>query len=84
MANSTPLTTVPKGLIDCPITPFDVNNQVDLETFGRVVEFLVGNKPSSLCVNLHLAESLNLSLQERRILANAAVEVSSDDASVDS
>ena len=32
-------------------------------------------KASSLCVNLHLAESLNLTLDERKVLAKAAVEV---------
>ena len=74
MPNSNRLTAVPKGLIDCPVTPFGVDNKIDLETFGRVVEFLINNNASSLCVNLHLAESLNLSLQEREILAEAAVE----------
>ena len=74
MANANRLTTVPKGLIDCPVTPFDAANKVDFETYGRVVEFLINNNASSLCVDLHLAESLNLSLEERRMLAEAAVE----------
>jgi len=74
MAHSDRMKTLPKGLIDCPVTPFDTANKIDLQTYGRVVEFLINHNASSLCVNLHLAESLNLSLDERRVLAEAAVE----------
>lgn len=74
MGNNSHLTSLPKGLIDCPITPFNSENKVDFDVFGRVVEFLLGNNASALCINLHLAESLNLSLKERRMLAEAAVE----------
>lgn len=70
------LQSVPRGLIHCPITPFTADNEVDLDTFGRVVEFLLGQGSAALCVNLHLAESLNLSLAERQQLAEACVEVS--------
>ena len=47
---------------------------IDREVFARVVEFLINHNAAALCVNLHLAESLNLSLDERRLLAAAAVE----------
>lgn len=68
------LTSLPDGLIDCPVTPFDPENNIDFDVFGQVVEFLLNHNASSLCINLHLAESLNLSLRERRMLAEAAVE----------
>jgi 4-hydroxy-tetrahydrodipicolinate synthase len=72
---SDPIAMLPRGLIHCPVTPFDTANEIDLETFGRVVDFLVRQSGESLCINLHLAESLNLTLEERQRLAAAAVEV---------
>jgi len=63
------------GIVHVPVTPFTADNKVDLDTFGRVIEFLLRHNASSLCINLHLAESLNLTLDERKLLAKAAVEV---------
>jgi len=70
------LTSVPDGLIHCPITPFTASNIIDLDVFAQVVEFLLRQDPAALCVNLHLAESLNLSLEERKQLAKTCVEIS--------
>ena len=72
------LSSVPKGLIHCPITPFKKNNEIDLDKFAQVVEFLLSQNAAALCVNLHLAESLNLSLNERKLLAKASVEISAN------
>lgn len=69
------LTAVPRGLIHVPVTPFTADNQVDPDTFSQVVEFLLRQEAAALCVNLHLAESLNLTLDERKLLARTAVEV---------
>lgn len=76
MINSQRLTSVPDGIIHCPITPFTTSNEIDLNTFTKVVEFLLRQDAGALCVNLHLAESLNLTLEERKKLAKACVEVS--------
>jgi 4-hydroxy-tetrahydrodipicolinate synthase len=75
MAQRKPLPAVPRGIIHVPVTPFTSENKVDLDTFGRVIEFLLRHNASSLCINLHLAESLNLTLDERKFLAKAAVDV---------
>jgi 4-hydroxy-tetrahydrodipicolinate synthase len=75
MSQRKSLAAVPRGIIHVPVTPFTADNKVDLDTFGRVVEFLLRHNAASLCVNLHLAESLNLTLDERKALAKAAVEV---------
>ena len=56
MAQRKPLAAVPRGLIDVPVTPFTPDNKVDIDTFGRVIEFLLRHNASSLCINLHLAE----------------------------
>ena len=76
MAKSQTLETVPDGLIHCPITPFTSNNQIDFDKFSKVVEFLLKQNPAALCVNLHLAESLNLSIDERKLLTASCVELS--------
>ena len=76
------LTSVPDGLIHCPITPFTANNEIDLDTFAKIVEFLLRQDAGSLCLNLHLAESLNLTLDERKQLTKAAVEVAAGRAPV--
>ena len=74
MAQRKPFAAV-SGIVDVPVTPFTPDNKVDLDTFGRVIEFLLRHNASSLCINLHLAESLNLTLDERKLIAKAAVEV---------
>ena len=75
MAQRRVLSAVPRGIIHVPVTPFTPDNKVDLDTFARVIEFLLAQNAASLCINLHLAESLNLTLDERKLLAEAAVEV---------
>ena len=74
MAQRKPFAAV-RGIVDVPVTPFTPDNKVDLDTFGRVIEFLLRHNASSLCINLHLAESLNLTLDERKLTAKAAVDV---------
>jgi 4-hydroxy-tetrahydrodipicolinate synthase len=66
---------IPQGIIDDPVTPFTPDNGVDLVTFGHVIEFLLRHNASSLCINLHVAESLNLTTDERKLLAKTAVDV---------
>ncbi len=78
MPSPSRLTSLPEGLIHCPITPFTASNDIDLDRFAMVVAFLLNQDPAALCVNLHLAESLNLSLDERKRLAQACVEISAD------
>jgi 4-hydroxy-tetrahydrodipicolinate synthase len=75
MPQRRPLAAVPRGIIHVPVTPFTLENKVDLDTYGRVIEFLLRHNASSLCINLHLAESLNLTTDERKLLTKTAVEV---------
>ena len=70
------MTTVPHGVIQCPITPFTPDNEPDLDLFGRIVEFLMRERCDALGLNLHIGESLNLTLEERMRLTEAAIEVS--------
>jgi len=68
------MTGVPRGIIQCPITPFTAAKKVDLGLYGRVVQFIMKRRCDALCINLHLAESLNLTLDERKALAEATIE----------
>src|SRR3974390_3876148 len=82
MTDRKAMTAVPRGLIHVPVTPFTAENTVDITTFERVVDFLVKQNAAALCVNLHLAESLNLTLDERKALAECAVDVAAGRAPV--
>ncbi|MEK6710640.1 MAG: dihydrodipicolinate synthase family protein [Nitrospinota bacterium] len=33
--------TYPKGIVGAPVTPFTRDGRVDLETFGKQVDFLI-------------------------------------------
>ncbi len=82
MAKAPRMTTLPAGLIHCPITPYTPDNEVDYDTFAKVVEFLLKQDAGALCVNLHLAESLNLTQDERKQLAKVCVEAAAGRAPV--
>lgn len=76
MSEKRPMQQVPRGIIQCPVTPFTPDNKVDLDRFGRVVDFLMKQRCDGLGINLHIAESLNLDSTERKTLVEAAVEAS--------
>lgn len=59
MARHPPLRTVPKGVMHVPVTPFGNDAAVDYGTFEKLVDWHVRQKPSSLCVILHVAESVS-------------------------
>lgn len=75
MSDPKPMLALPRGIIHVPVTPFTSENKVDPDTYAKVLEFLIRHNASSLCINLHLAESLNLTTDERKFLAKTAVNV---------
>lgn len=68
------LTQVPYGLMHVPVAPFTADNRLDLDTYAKHIDFCIRHGASSLCVVLHLAESLNLDVAEREELAKASVD----------
>jgi 4-hydroxy-tetrahydrodipicolinate synthase len=62
-------------VIHCPVTPFFPDGQVDYGTFEKVVNFHLAHGPSALGILLHIGESLNLSIEERKKLLELAVKV---------
>ena len=73
--NKAPLRTVPKGVMHVPVTPFKNDLSVDYATFEKLVDWHVRQNPSSLCVILHIAESVSLTLEEHKKLIEISVKV---------
>jgi len=74
-AGGGPLKTVPKGVMHVPVTPFTNDLAVDYGTFEKLVDWHIRQDPSSLCVILHIAESLNLTVAEHKKLIEMSVQV---------
>jgi len=70
-----PLRTVPRGVMHVPVTPFKDDLSVDYATFEKLVDWHVRQKPSSLCVVLHIAESVSLAKDEHKKLIELSVKV---------
>ena len=66
---------LPKGVIHCPVTPFFEDGRIDYATFKKLIDFHIAHGASSVCVVLHIAESLNLTIQERKKSVEVAVRV---------
>jgi 4-hydroxy-tetrahydrodipicolinate synthase len=75
MSNSKPLRTVPAGVMHVPVTPFNNDLSVDYATFEKLVDWHVRQQPSSLCVILHIAESVSLTKEEHKKLIEISVKV---------
>jgi 4-hydroxy-tetrahydrodipicolinate synthase len=61
------------GFIGAPVTPLTSANQVDLDTLGRICDFLAGHGVHGVALPMHTGESLNLTMTERKDLVEAAV-----------
>ncbi len=66
---------IPKGIIHCPVTPFYEDGRIDYATFEKVVNFHIAQEPSALGILLHIGESLNLTIEERKLVLEAAVKI---------
>jgi len=74
-ASARPLRSVPRGVMHVPVTPFKDDMAVDYGTFEKLVDWHVRQNPSSLCVILHIAESVSLTKEEHKQLIEASVRV---------
>lgn len=73
-----PMRTVPKGVMHIPVTPFADDMTVDYATFEKLVDWHVRQQPSSLCVVLHIAESVSLTKDEHKKLIEVSVKVTAN------
>jgi 4-hydroxy-tetrahydrodipicolinate synthase len=62
------------GLVHAPLTPFADDRSIDLDRYGKTIDFHLGNGADSLAVPMHAGESISLTDDERRRLITFAVE----------
>jgi dihydrodipicolinate synthase/N-acetylneuraminate lyase len=64
-----------RGVMQSPVTPFKDDMSLDLPTFERLLEFHVRTGATAISWPHHKGESLNLTIAERKLFAEAAVRV---------
>src|SRR6266849_6007492 len=62
-----------RGVMQSPVTPLKDDFSLDLPTFERLLDFHVRNGSPAISWPHHKAESLNLTIAERKLFAEAAV-----------
>lgn len=63
-----------KGVMQSPVTPLKDDFSLDLATFEKVLDFHVRTGATAISWPHHKAESLNLTIAERKLFAEAAVK----------
>ncbi|MHB8769868.1 MAG: dihydrodipicolinate synthase family protein [Syntrophales bacterium] len=69
------MTIVLNGVMQSTVTPLRDDFSPDLATFERLVEFHIRTGATAISWPHHKAESLNLTIAERKLFAEAAVQV---------
>src|SRR4029077_6508866 len=69
------MTTKFKGVMQSPVTPFKDDFSLDLPTFERLLDFHVRTGATAISWPHHKGESLNLTIAERKLFAEAAARV---------
>src|SRR6476469_4228041 len=64
-----------RGVMQSPVTPLKDDYSLDLPTFEKVLDFHVRTGAPAISWPHHKAESLNLTIAERKLLAETAVKV---------
>ena len=64
-----------RGVMQSPVTPFKDDFSLDLPTFERLLDFHVRTGATAISWPHHKGESLNLTIAERKLFAEAAVRV---------
>jgi len=68
------MTLVLKGVMQSPVTPLKDDFSPDYETFERLVDFHVRTGATAISWPHHKAESHNLTIAERKMLAEVAIK----------
>ncbi|HVA37247.1 MAG TPA: dihydrodipicolinate synthase family protein [Candidatus Dormibacteraeota bacterium] len=69
------MATIVRGIVGTPVTPFTSDNRLDEATAERLTDFLIRNGAHGIAVPMHIGESLNMSSEERKRLAEITVKV---------
>jgi 4-hydroxy-tetrahydrodipicolinate synthase len=70
-----PMSIVLRGVMQSTVTPLKGDFSPDLATFEKLVDFHVRTGATAIAWPHHKAESLNLTIPERKLFAEAAVRV---------
>ena len=68
------MTLVLKGVMQSPVTPLKEDFSPDYATFERLVDFHVRTGATAISWPHHKAESLNLTMAERKALSEVAIK----------
>ena len=63
-----------RGVMQSPVTPLKDDFSLDLPTFEKVLDFHVRTGATAISWPHHKGESLNLTIDERKLFAEAAVK----------
>lgn len=61
------------GVVATPVTSFAEDKLLDLNTARRLVDFQIAHGADAVALPMHTGESLDLSIEERKQLAEVAV-----------
>src|SRR5271156_4992878 len=64
-----------RGVMQSPVTPLKDDFSLDLPTFEKLLDFHVRSGAPAISWPHHKGESLNLTIPERKLFAEAAVRV---------
>ncbi len=62
------------GLVHTPLTPFKDDMSIDLDLYGRLIDFHLANGADTLAITMHVGESVSLSDAERIALLEYAIK----------
>jgi len=68
------MSTVIRGIVGTPVTPFTADGQVDGPTLQKLVDFLIRHGIHALGLPMHIGENISMSAEERREVARLAVQ----------
>ena len=61
------------GLVHAPLTPF-AGDRIDFDIYGKVIDFHLRNGAEGLALPMHAGESVSLTVEERKTLAEFAIK----------
>ena len=70
------MTITLKGVMQAPVTPLNEDFSLDIPGFERMVDFHIRHGAPAIAWPHHKAESLNMTIEERKLGAEAAVRTS--------
>jgi 4-hydroxy-tetrahydrodipicolinate synthase len=62
------------GLVHTPVTPFDRNDRIDFDLYGKLIDFHIAHGADALALPMHAGESVSLSDVEKRALLEFAIK----------